>query len=403
VKTVFVVLFVSIVAGAFWYRSEYVVGDPASVVTVGSQGEDLEPLESVTGLASVEESQNLVATEEIVPEQDEGEIRQALLKEYWSSLLLTRGGPDWSPSQRVDDLIELQRLLGLSSEEAFDYLSSLIDLPEVDPAEKEFYATMLLARLGTLQPEEAMAYILETEHAFSVEDYENVVRLWMDREGDSVMDWFLDNQIPELKPELVAPFLSVFAEEDPYTFLLQYEPLDTGRIYTERALNLLYDEYGYGIYESLASEVMSANALISSFEYVGNRLVSEDIDKARRWLFEKRFNVDAGATATVARNVIAADVASGNSSAQAALDWGLSNQLIPPYDPVVFDTIERLTGQSVDEAIRTVGALQDKYGDSLKYLRDMLPVEISESVGGLGVNTEVDISEAPLPDDTPAN
>ena len=402
-NTVFVVLFVSIVAGAFWYRSEYVVGDPASVVTVGSQGEDLEPLESVTGLASVEESQNLVATEEIVPEQDEGEIRQALLKEYWSSLLLTRGGPDWSPSQRVDDLIELQRLLGLSSEEAFDYLSSLIDLPEVDPAEKEFYATMLLARLGTLQPEEAMAYILETEHAFSVEDYENVVRLWMDREGDSVMDWFLDNQIPELKPELVAPFLSVFAEEDPYTFLLQYEPLDTGRIYTERALNLLYDEYGYGIYESLASEVMSANALISSFEYVGNRLVSEDIDKARRWLFEKRFNVDAGATATVARNVIAADVASGNSSAQAALDWGLSNQLIPPYDPVVFDTIERLTGQSVDEAIRTVGALQDKYGDSLKYLRDMLPVEISESVGGLGVNTEVDISEAPLPDDTPAN
>lgn len=402
-NTVFVVLFVSIVAGAFWYRSEYVVGDPASVVTVGSQGEDLEPLESVTGLASVEESQNLVATEEIVPEQDEGEIRQALLKEYWSSLLLTRGGPDWSPSQRVDDLIELQRLLGLSSEEAFDYLSSLIDLPEVDPAEKEFYATMLLARLGTLQPEEAMAYILETEHAFSVEDYENVVRLWMDREGDSVMDWFLDNQIPELKPELVAPFLSVFAEEDPYTFLLQYEPLDTGRIYTERALNLLYDEYGYGIYESLASEAMSANALISSFEYVGNRLVSEDIDKARRWLFEKRFNVDAGATATVARNVIAADVASGNSSAQAALDWGLSNQLIPPYDPVVFDTIERLTGQSVDEAIRTVGALQDKYGDSLKYLRDMLPVEISESVGGLGVNTEVDISEAPLPDDTPAN
>ncbi len=402
-KTVFVVLFVSIVAGAFWYRSEYVVGDPASVVTVGSQGEDSEPLESVTGLASVEESQNLVATEEIVPEQDEGEIRQALLKEYWSSLLLTRGAPDWSPSQRVDDLIELQRLLGLSSEEAFDYLSSLIDLPEVDPAEKEFYATMLLARLGTLQPEEAMAYILETEHAFSVEDYENVVRLWMDREGDSVMDWFLDNQIPELKPELVAPFLSVFAEEDPYTFLLQYEPLDTGRIYTERALNLLYDEYGYGIYESLASEVMSANALISSFEYVGNRLVSEDIDKARRWLFEKRFNVDAGATATVARNVIAADVASGNSSAQAALDWGLSNQLIPPYDPVVFDTIERLTGQSVDEAIRTVGALQDKYGDSLKYLRDMLPVEISESVGGLGVNTEVDISEAPLPDDTPAN
>ena len=402
-KTVFVVLFVSIVAGAFWYRSEYVVGDPASVVTVGSQGEDLEPLESVTGLASVEESQNLVATEEIVAEQDEGEIRQALLKEYWSSLLLTRGGPDWSPSQRVDDLIELQRLLGLSSEEAFDYLSSLIDLPEVDPAEKEFYATMLLARLGTLQPEEAMAYILETEHAFSVEDYENVVRLWMDREGDSVMDWFLDNQIPELKPELVAPFLSVFAEEDPYTFLLQYEPLDTGRIYTERALNLLYDEYGYGIYESLASEVMSANALISSFEYVGNRLVSEDIDKARRWLFEKRFNVDAGATATVARNVIAADVASGNSSAQAALDWGLSNQLIPPYDPVVFDTIERLTGQSVDEAIRTVGALQDKYGDSLKYLRDMLPVEISESVGGLGVNTEVDVSEAPLPDDTPAN
>ena len=402
-NTVFVVLFVSIVAGAFWYRSEYVVGDPASVVTVGSQGEDLEPLESVTGLASVEESQNLVATEEIVPEQDEGEIRQALLKEYWSSLLLTRGGPDWSPSQRVDDLIELQRLLGLSSEEAFDYLSSLIDLPEVDPAEKEFYATMLLARLGTLQPEEAMAYILETEHAFSVEDYENVVRLWMDREGDSVMDWFLDNQIPELKPELVAPFLSVFAEEDPYTFLLQYEPLDTGRIYTERALNLLYDEYGYGIYESLASEAMSANALISSFEYVGNRLVSEDIDKARRWLFEKRFNVDAGATATVARNVIAADVASGNSSAQAALDWGLSNQLIPPYDPVVFDTIERLTGQSVDEAIRTVGALQDKYGDSLKYLRDMLPVEISESVGGLGVNTEVDVSEAPLPDDTPAN
>ena len=147
-NTVFVVLFVSIVAGAFWYRSEYVVGDPASVVTVGSQGEDLEPLESVTGLASVEESQNLVATEEIVPEQDEGEIRQALLKEYWSSLLLTRGGPDWSPSQRVDDLIELQRLLGLSSEEAFDYLSSLIDLPDVDPAEKEFYATMLLARLG---------------------------------------------------------------------------------------------------------------------------------------------------------------------------------------------------------------------------------------------------------------
>ena len=77
--------------------------------------------------------------------------------------------------------------------------------------------------------------------------------------------------------------------------------------------------------------------------------------------------------------------------------------MIPPYDPVVFDTIERLTGQSVDEAIRTVGALQDKYGDSLKYLRDMLPVEISESVGGLGVNTEVDVSEAPLPDDTPAN
>lgn len=398
VKTVFLLLFVFLVVGAFWYRAEYVVVESGPVESLNET--DRRSGEILEGAVAASAEKEMLLIEDVEPQGTGVETRAALLEEYWASLLVTQKGPDWSPSQRVDELIELQRLLGLNPEEAFDYLSSLMDLPEVDPAAKAFYATLLLARLGTLQPEEAMAYLLETDHAFSVEDYENVVRLWMDQEGVSVMDWFLANEVPALKPELIAPFISVFAEEDPYGFMLQYQALDTDGLYTGRALELLYNSYGSEIYETLSQEAMTADALVMSFEYVGTRLVSEDPDFAREWLMQNRFNVDVTATATVARQVIAADVASGQSSAEAALDWGLKNQLILPYDQVVFDTIDQVSDRSVDEAIDVILALQKNYGESMSYLSDLLPVDYQSQVAGSNVVEVTD--DLSLADDAPA-
>lgn len=372
-KTVSFLLFVSLVVGAIWYRAEYVVAESGPVESLGKTGVEVQDVSE--GAVPTFSEKEMLLSEGVEPQVTEVETRAALLEEYWASLLLIEKGPDWSPSQRVDELVELQRLLGLSSEEAFDYLSSLMDLPAVDPAAKEFYATLLLARLGTLHPEEAMAYLLETDHAFSVEDYENVVRLWMDQDGVSVMDWFLENEVPTLKPELIAPFISVFVEEDPYGFMFQYQALDTDGLYTERALELLYNSYGSEIYETLSREAMTADALVKSFEYVGSRLVSEAPVYAREWLMQNRFNVDVTATATVARQVIAADIASDQSSAEAALDWGLKNQLILPYDQVVFDTIDQLSDRSVGDAIDLILALQKNYGNSMNYLSDMVPVD----------------------------
>ncbi len=383
VKTLFVLLFASLVVGAFWYRAEYVVVELESVELLNEI--DLRSGEVPEDVVAASSEKAMLLSEDVEQQSPGMETRATLLEEYWASLLLTERGPDWSPSQRVDELIELQRLLGLSSDEAFDYLSSLMDLPEVDPAAKEFYATLLLARLGTLHPEEAMAYLLESDHAFSVEDYENVVRLWMDEEGVSVMDWFLANEVPALKPELIAPFISVFAEEDPYGFMLQYQALDTDGLYTGRALELLYNSYGSEIYETLSGEAMTVDALVMSFEYVGARLVSEDPAFAREWLMQNRFNVDVTATATVARQVIAAEVASGQSSAEAALDWGLKNQLILPYDHVIFDTIDRVSDRSVDEAIDLILTLQKNYGKNMSYLSDMVPVDYQSQVAGSSV------------------
>ena len=69
-------------------------------------------------------------------------------------------------TQKTNDIITA-RTVGLA------YLEENL----LDEAEKKFITLIQLA------PEEAMAYALESDHPFGVEDYENVIRLWMDKEG----------------------------------------------------------------------------------------------------------------------------------------------------------------------------------------------------------------------------
>lgn len=372
-KNYFVLLSFLILFSAFWYRSKYIVGQTDNI-------------ESVERLASEELSESQIPegdppeieplVEAAVTEETNVQIqetRKLLLEEYWSTLLLNGQSPDWSPSQRVDDLIELQRLLGLDSEEAFEYLDTLVQLADVAPDAKAFYATMLLARLGTLHPEEAMAYALESDHPFGVEDYENVIRLWMDKEGTYVMDWLVENEIPSIKPELVGPFLSVYAEEDPYQFMVQYQGLDYDGLNTTRALDLLYDSYGPGIYDNLLADDLNAYALAKSFEFIGEQLASENVEEAKQWMLEKRYSVDVASTTPIARNIIESEVASGQNSVEGALDWALGNQLIVPHDHVVPNMIDQLSQSSTEEVEKTILALQQKYGEPLSYLSKMLP------------------------------
>lgn len=401
-KIYFIFLTFFILFCAFWYRSNYIVGNPEKTETI----EQLDSQELVESNLPEEDPGDLAQISEAVVKESSDiltpQTRKELLEEYWSSLFLTRQSPDWSPSQRVDDLIELQRLLGLDSEEAFEYLDTLVQLADVAPDTKAFYATMLLARLGTLHPEEAMAYALESDHPFGVEDYENVIRLWMDKEGTYVMDWLVENEIPSIKPELVGPFLSVYAEEDPYDFMLQYQSLDYDGLNTARALDLLYESYGPGIYDNLLADELNTYALASSFEFIGEQLAEENVEAAKQWLLEKRYSVDIDSTTPVARSIILSDVASGQITVEGALDWALGNQLIVPHDHVVPKMIDELSSNSSEEAEQTILVLQQKFGESLNYLSKMLPegpkidvlegppVQVLEEINSAGDSTEIE-------------
>jgi hypothetical protein len=367
------------VFGVFWFRAGSSIGSNVSKNAI------VQPLSITSDEQSIPrvEKTNTVQ-DELIHEASSSSTeptRKEMLEEYWT-LLLGDERDDWCPSKRVDKFKELSFLLTLNTKESLEYLDSLTKMTDLYWEDREFFATMLISQVASDNPREAMVFMVQGDYDFEYEDYESVARFWMDEEGVSVMDWLEKSDVSAVNSNLEEAMLTVYAEEDPYNFLLRYGSTDE-HSNNDAAAGLLFDQYGAAVYEDLKLAGLESMVMNDSFKSIGMRLFSEDPAAARDWFLANRYSVDGQAATELAKQSLGWGFQPSPEVSLENLEWSMSQRLISPGDPQVQDVVKRLGNQSPEATREALLRLQSQVGDSVTGLLDILPKPKEEELVSL--------------------
>ena len=302
---------------------------------------------------------------------DSSPERKDILREYWSTLLSENSFKN-TPSCRVDRILEFRHLVSLDVNEASEYLATLITMPEEYDDDIQIYASFLVTQIASSDAEKAIELLTSSEFVFDDETYENALRLWMDKEGEGVLDWFETIENPELATELADPLFTVYAEEDPYGFLIRYgERKDVDYILRD-AISSLYDEYGNEVYESLLSDNLPKNTLEQSFLTIARKKMYENPESARTWVVDNRYTVDNEVPGQMAEKIINEDNAWRPINLSNNLQWAIENQLLTPANKTIKYQMKRLISRDPKRAKDMIESLQQKFGPAMNELDELL-------------------------------
>ncbi len=174
-------------------------------------------------------------------EQDE--MTEAV-QEYWKSMF--REKRDFSsPAERVALLREMRYLFRLGEEDSKFYWDVLQSMPEEYAEDKKLIGEIIIQNIALDSATEAMAMLVETDAVLASETYEDVVRIWMEEEGVSIMDWYDSVEELDNNPAFSNAFMKVYSEEDPLSFISEYGNHFRGQMLVGDAVDELYWAMGY--------------------------------------------------------------------------------------------------------------------------------------------------------------
>ncbi|MDA0346590.1 MAG: hypothetical protein O3C43_04475 [Verrucomicrobia bacterium] len=297
--------------------------------------------------------------------------RKDILREYWSTLLSEKSYKD-TPSCRVDRILEFRHLVSLDVNEASEYLATLITMPEEYDEDIQIYASFLITQIASSDAEKAIELLTGSEFVYDDETYENALRLWMDKEGEGVLDWFERIENHELSRELAIPLFTVYAEEDPYGFLIRYgEREDVGYI-LQNSIRSLYDEYGNEVYESLLADNLPKKILEQSFLTIAQTKMYENPETARTWVLNNRFTVDGEVASKMAERILMEDNPWRAANLSKNLEWAMENHFLFPNNKNVKEHMRRLIYRDQNQAKEIIENLQLKFGPAMNELDELL-------------------------------
>lgn len=369
-KRILVAVLLCLLSGSFWYKesiSEALILRPeiASKTPEPEDAKIVRPPSKATHTAEMKS-----VTENGSPS------RPALLKEYWTSLL-SHSDSNYGPNHKLDEFTEIKRILSLDFRSSLEYFAALDAFPPEAIDRLYPYSEFLLTNIADKDPKRAISLILESEFSYDRYAPETAVRIWMDQEGLGIMDWFEENDIMSLSPHLGEAFLSVYAEEDPFQFLLQYGDKIENDYLVNNSLENLYHAYGPDAYDFLKSEVSDPERLDSYFYEIGQSLIQNDINHSKDWISKNRFTADPTVVADLTEDYLMLSISErGPSLAVDDINWAITNNLmtLDDYDlQLVVGRLSRHDPQIADQFVRD---LQSRYGeDSKPYSRFLQKTE----------------------------
>ena len=358
-----------VVFGVFWFRSQTSTDSQEQSPKFANEMTDDEP---EVERKSAPDAELVSETTGVESEGKESpEMRRELLKEYWTLLIGTERR-NWCPSKRVDIFREYGNILDYSFVEAKENLDVVMGLEDVSYYSRRDLANGLAHRMATLDPRAAIDFILESGHSFEHETCQSVARIWMDAEGLAVLDWFESSGMKDSESRLTSAFLAVYAEEDPYDYLLRYGTHSQG-YYNSQATMLLYDEYGSAVYEDLKHSGADPKVLVDSFNSISRQLYEKDAPKAREWIQNNRYSLSAEQAKQLTYNLMNNSYYRDRQKTLDTIEWSLKQKLLLPTDRETRQIVQRM-GVYEPVKLRTVlQNLDSQMGIETEGLTNLLP------------------------------
>jgi len=340
--------------------------------------------------APVEEAPNELPTIE------EEYVQQ--MREYWYALLDT--DRDWnSPAKRTDLAREIHFLTNLGVEESITYWELLQQMPPEFAEDKDAIATAIINNVAMRDPVEAVSMLLASSEDYPNLDYPMIVRLWMDEEGTSIMDWVDDMDAMGANEQLQNAFYRVYAEEDPQSLLSLYgQRADSASI--DAAIDAIYSQYGANTLNEIARHPASHRTLEAAFARVATSLQSDDPDRAQQFILANRFQVSESSVTTVAKNYIEQGRKQGAEAMETALNWTLNNSLIQAESPeltsILSDTWAQdpeLATHLITSLVNRTGVMQDDWAAILAGTDSLQPFTVTADEALVDSATAIDSEE----------
>jgi len=350
---------------AFWNKPH--ITQQAEAQAEGTEASP-SPAQAEPTDALVEEAPNELQTIE------EEYVQQ--MREYWYALLDT--DRDWnSPAKRTDLAREIHFLTNLGVEESITYWELLQQMPPEFAADKDAIATAIINNVAMRDPVEAVSMLLASGDDYPSLDYPMIVRLWMDEEGTSVMDWLDDMDDMGANNQLKNAFLDVYAEEDPMDFLANFSQQGHPESRID-AINYLYSQYGATTLNEIANYTQDPGVIASAFQQIGATLAKENLGLARQFIQANRYQVSEEVAQALNNTLLDNALLAGGNSAIEALDWSLDQQLIDANSEALTNILNtsyhRNPLETVDlitHLVNRTGSMQDTWAAILNQDSDV--------------------------------
>ena len=357
-----------VVLGAIWFRLGTSEDSQEQSVELPGQALSEASSDQFVQLPSAREELEAVSVDTTYAM--DGTTRKDLLQEYWQ-LLLGDDRDQYDPSLRADMFREMEFVMGLDVDEAKEYLDALIPL-DLYWEKQELFSGLLINRIASKDPREAIIFMLQSDYEFSYEDYGSVVRFWMDKEGSSIMDWFENSPVGDIDPDLEEAFYTAYVEEDPYDFLVRFGSSDDHSD-NGTAAALLYEEQGAEVFKDLQIAGLDRNTLGDCFRGIGYQIYKEDSELAREWVMANRYSVDESDVNGLAVGMLGHGAIPNAETALENFEWAYTNRLVSIENPEVQQSLRRL-GNQLPEATRAVlGRLESYVGEEAVVMKRLLP------------------------------
>lgn len=357
-----------VVLGVLWLNRQTSLddqGQPAQSVISDARSDPSMESASKPVFGSIAEE---LSAEEKTDDDVEG--RPELLKEYWA-LLLSNKRQHWCPSKRVDMFKELEFIFAMSSDEAREHLNAIMSLEGISWYDRRELVSPLVLKMASENPVEAISYLVESSNSFHNEEYEGVVRMWMDQDAPGVMDWYESN-LETIKAPLVQAFFSVYAEEEPYEFLFKYGTHELSRRNTD-AVRLLYADQGSSVYEGLKNDGLDPKVLAGSYKDIGRVMFQENATKAIDWIQSNRYSVDQGTTKQLASDLLNNGYYSNETAAIETLEWALKQNVFSSNDRTTKKIVRNMSRWNTEPTRELLQRLQTQAGIDTEELLEVLP------------------------------
>ena len=372
-----------VVLGVFWFRSE--TSTDSQVQSVNTPTVEMTQPVAEAKAQSTSTTMGDQPSEPASMMETVGADQEAILEEYWALLL---GGKRalWCPSKRVDKFMELDFILSLDADQARNHIDAILALKNIRRYERDELLDPLIMQMARQDPTATVNYLAGSPHELPQDYYENVLRIWMDKEGESVTEWYEVNQGGDLEARFGEAFLTVYAEEDPYDYLVRYGTQDMEGLNRD-AVELLYEEFGASAFESLKAEGFEPARMARYFSSFGQVMFREHPSEALNWIQTNRGTVDERTTKALAVNLLEDGWLPDGTLALETLEWALRQNVLSSNERSTKRVVHNMGRWNAQETRAALEQFQTQSGISTEELLEVLPKPWPEDAGIIKLKT----------------